>query len=222
MNVSEILCRLKQSSVLLVSSLAVSGGEQTAQSEVRVGERAGIAVRGWARALCEEASMYLITTPDRRKVVETSVDDEDLAVRSAGPLLISGASRRGVETIARRVHRAGRRAPFPFVHQCACSFPIEPEALREHCSQLRLAAAGGSMLISNVEEMPQVVQEALLELLIVLAARHRSSAAARLISGTTVSLFDRVLAGTFSQHLFYRLNTIHLVAADARRGVALA
>ena len=167
--------------------------------------------------------MYLISMPDRRQVVETPVDDEDVAVRCDGPLLISGASRRGIETIAHRVHRAGRRARFPFVHQCACSFPVEPEALREHCSQFFLAATGGSLLISNVEEMPHVVQEALLlELLVELAERHRSSAAARLMCGTTVCLFDRVLAGTFSQHLFYRLNTIHLVAAGARRGVASA
>jgi DNA-binding NtrC family response regulator len=166
--------------------------------------------------------VYLISMPDRRQVVETPLDDEDVAARCDGSLLISGASRRGVETIARRVHRAGRRARFPFVHQCACSFPVQPEALREHCSQFLLAATGGSLLISNVEEMPPVVQEALLELLGVLAERHRSSGTARLMSGTTVCLFDRVLAGTFSQHLFYRLNTIHLVAAGVCRGVAPA
>jgi DNA-binding NtrC family response regulator len=37
----------------------------------------------------------------------------------------------------------------------------------------------------------------------------------RLIFGTTVSLLDRVTAGTFSDRLFYRLNVIHLTARDA-------
>jgi DNA-binding NtrC family response regulator len=37
-------------------------------------------------------------------------------------------------------------------------------------------------------------------------------AAARLVSGSTVSLLQRVLAGTFSAQLFYRLNVIHVVA----------
>jgi transcriptional regulator with PAS, ATPase and Fis domain len=153
--------------------------------------------------------MYLISATDRRNAVD--VEDETVAARVASPLLISGASPRGIETIARRVHEAGRQARYPFVHQSACSFPIELNALREHCLQFLLAAAGGTMLISNVGELPEVVQEALLEFLVVLTARKGLSTAARLISGTTVSLFDRVLAGTFSHELFYRLNTIHLV-----------
>jgi DNA-binding NtrC family response regulator len=31
-------------------------------------------------------------------------------------------------------------------------------------------------------------------------------------SGTTVSLLDRIAAGTFSERVFYRLNIIHLSA----------
>ena len=34
------------------------------------------------------------------------------------------------------------------------------------------------------------------------------------MSGTTVSLLDRVASGTFSDRLFYRLNTIHLVVPN--------
>lgn len=74
------------------------------------------------------------------------------------------------------------------------------------------AAAGGSVLVSAVEEMPSAVQDALIDLLAALESARRPSAAVRLISGTTVSLFDRVAAGTFSERLFYRLNIIHLVA----------
>jgi transcriptional regulator of acetoin/glycerol metabolism len=54
------------------------------------------------------------------------------------------------------------------------------------------------------------VQEALIDLLDRLQAARRPSAAVRLISGTTVSLLDRITAGTFSARLFYRLNVIHL------------
>jgi DNA-binding NtrC family response regulator len=41
-----------------------------------------------------------------------------------------------------------------------------------------------------------------------------SSRPVRLMSGTTVSLLDRVASGTFPDRLFYRLNTIHLVVPN--------
>jgi DNA-binding NtrC family response regulator len=70
------------------------------------------------------------------------------------------------------------------------------------------------VLISAVEEMPAIVQDALIELLDGLEFTSRPSAAVRLISGTTVSLLERVAAGTFSEQLFYHLNTVHLMACD--------
>jgi DNA-binding NtrC family response regulator len=63
--------------------------------------------------------------------------------------------------------------------------------------------------------MPAIVQDALIDMLAGLQSARRPSAAVRLISGTTVSLLERVAAGTFSDQLFYRLNTIHLMATDA-------
>ena len=58
------------------------------------------------------------------------------------------------------------------------------------------------------------MQDALIELLDGLKFTRRPSAAVRLISGTTVSLLERVAVGTFSEQLFYRLNIIHLMAGD--------
>jgi DNA-binding NtrC family response regulator len=89
---------------------------------------------------------------------------------------------------------------------------VGAQALRDDCAGLLDAAAGGSVLISAVEEMPALVQKALIDLLAGLESARRPSAAVRLISGTTVSLLDRVEAGTFSDRLFYRLNIIHLRA----------
>jgi DNA-binding NtrC family response regulator len=81
-------------------------------------------------------------------------------------------------------------------------------------STLRLdAAAGGSILIHDVEEMSPTVQRVLVDVLAELEFARASSAAVRLMTGATVSLLDCVVAGTFSDRLFYRLNTIHLVAA---------
>lgn len=123
--------------------------------------------------------------------------------------------------MARRVHLAGVRAELPFVHACACDLPFEAEALREQCCSLLDAAAGGSLLIADIEEMPPVVQDVLVEVLAGLELSRRPSAAVRLISGTTESLLDRVAAGTFSERLFYRLNIIHLIVGDVSRAAAL-
>lgn len=110
---------------------------------------------------------------------------------------------------------AGSRAPFPFLQLWAADFPFSPEPLKRYCDRFLEAAAAGSVLVSAVEEMPAIVQDELIELLAGLELTRRPSAAVRLISGTTVSLLERVAVGTFSEQLFYRLNTIHLMASDA-------
>ena len=149
-----------------------------------------------------------------------TADDEDVAGRSAARLLITDSTQRGVETLARRIHGAGLRAEFPFVLTRACDLPVEPEALRESCSRLLDAADGGSVLITDVEEMAPIVQDVLLEVFAGLEVTRRPTTAVRLISGTTVSLLDRVTAGKFSDRLFYRLNIIHLMATDRPGGSA--
>jgi DNA-binding NtrC family response regulator len=142
------------------------------------------------------------------------VEDEALANQSPARLLITAPTQHGVETLARRIHGAGPRAQFPFVQTWAGELPVGPELLKEYCARFLDAAAGGSVLVSAVEEMPAIVQDALFDLLGGLQSAPLSSTAARLISGTTVSLLDRVAAGTFSERLFYRLNVIHLVVSN--------
>ena len=140
--------------------------------------------------------------------------DEDLARGCAARLLISASIERNVEVLARRIHEGGPRAHCPFLQLWACDFPIEPEVLREYCSSVLDRAAGGSLLIDGVEEMPSTVQDTLIELLDELELTRRPCDAVRLISGTTVSVLDRIAAGTFSDRLFYRLNIIHFMAVD--------
>ena len=164
-----------------------------------------------------ELSMHGLKTAARNNAVALlAVEDEDVACRSSARLLITAATQHGVETLAHRVHATGPRAQFPFVQTWAGDLPIEPELLKEYCTSVIAAAAGGSVLFSAVEEMPPAVQDALDALLDGLECAHGPSAEVRLISGTTTSLLDRVAAGTFSERLFYRLNIIHLMAGDSR------
>jgi DNA-binding NtrC family response regulator len=143
------------------------------------------------------------------------VEGESLAGRSAARLLITAPASRGAEEVARRIHRGSARGWFPFLRTEARDFPLEPSMLRHTCGTLLDDAAGGTIFMNDVEAMPSVVQGTLIEVLDELESRRVASAAIRLVSGTTVSLFDRVRAGAFSEALFYRLNVIHLVSSRA-------
>lgn len=140
------------------------------------------------------------------------VDDEDLAARSASKtMLITAAIAADVEAVARRIHAAGALARHPFVCVSAAVLPDNRTALEGACANLLDAASGGRLLITNIEDMPAVVQDSLLETFAGLQAARDPSAAVRLIAGTTVNLRDRIANGTFSERLFYRLNVIHIV-----------
>jgi DNA-binding NtrC family response regulator len=164
--------------------------------------------------------MHSLGTAERVDLVALlAVEDEELANQSPARLLITAATEHGVETLARRIHGAGPRAQFPFVQTWAVELPVGPELLKEYCARLLDSAAGGTLLVSAVEEMPATVQDAMIDLLGGLEFARVPSAMARLISGTTVSLLDRVAAGTFSERLFYRLNIIHLTVDNGSEAV---
>lgn len=148
-------------------------------------------------------------------------EDVNVASRSLAKLLITASTPQAVEILARRIHGSGPRAQFPFIMTSAGDLPVGAQALRDGCQCFLDAAAGGSVLVSAVEEMPAAVQEALIDVLAGLESARGPSAAVRLISGTTVSLLDRVAAGSFSERLFYRLNIIHLMASAARPQVTI-
>jgi len=161
---------------------------------------------------------------DARRFVEQAVDEEEralallavedinMASQSSARLLITASTQQAVETLALRIHASGPRVESPFVVTSGGEFRGSAQALRDGCVRLLDAAASGSVLINAVEDMPVAGQEAFIDLLTGLESAPGPSAAARLISGTTVSLLDRVAGGSFSEQLFYRLNIIHLMA----------
>lgn len=155
--------------------------------------------------------MHGLTAQRLDAAARDAIADEDLAGRSPLRLLITAATEQGVETLARRIHATGSRARLPFVRASAGRLPVRADALERHLLSLFAGAAGGTILISAVEEMPRAVQGELIGLFAGLESAPVSSPAARLIFGTTVSLLDRIAAGTFSEELFYRLNIIHLM-----------
>ena len=135
--------------------------------------------------------------------------EEAMASHCAVALLISGRARDQVETVARRIHVAQRGHGAPFVAINAGVFPSHPGKLLRHLTSPIDATAGGSLLVMDVEEMPIRAQDAFVTVLREQLFGRDSTV--RLITGTTVSLVDRMAAGHFSECLFYRLNVVHLV-----------
>ena len=216
--VSARLADVRKDNLLLVESPRIKKRRDAAITACAVARDAHLAYgRQWMTSPDGSAPMHSvgIATGHVAGAALPITEHEEVARGCEARLLISASSERVVATLARRIHEAGARAQCPFLHLSAGDFPVEPQALREYCSSVLDRAAGGSLLIDAVEEMPPTVQEVLIELLAGLALARAPSAAVRLISGTTVSLLDRIAAGTFSDQLFYRLNIIHLMAADS-------
>ena len=142
------------------------------------------------------------------------LSDHELAARyTSTTVLITAFSCAQVEKLARSIHAASALAPYTLVRVSACGLPRDHAMLKETCANVFAAAAGGTLLLESVEEMPASAQEYLVAHLEGLQQRGTASAV-RVIAGTTVSMIDRIGSGAFSEELFYRLNTIHLVVAD--------
>ena len=83
--------------------------------------------------------------------------------------------------------------------------------LTQTCGTLVDKVGDGSLLINDGEQMPAFVQSCLIETFAGLQSAREPACRMRLVAGTTTVLHDRVADGTFSDRLFYRLNTIHVV-----------
>jgi len=151
------------------------------------------------------------STPSATQRRGDCLDDEALAATATtAAILISGDCAAVVERVARRIHAASDRAALPFVQTAAAAFPLDPAALSERCTNLLDAASGGIVLVTDVEHTPAIVQDSLIETFTRLQAARGRWCEIRLIAGTTTALYERVAAGTFSERLFYRLNSIHI------------
>ena len=142
---------------------------------------------------------------------QQAIEDEALAAGCNAPVLITASSAAAAEEVARRVHRASVRTALPFVRISAREFPVHPMWLRQFCADLVETACGGSLLIDDLEHLPPVVQEQLLDLFREL--QHPTPGFAtplRLFTGTTAVLGDLLSSGALSDRLFYRLNVIHI------------
>ena len=155
--------------------------------------------------------------------------------RAETTVLILGESGTGKELAAQAIHRSSARAERPFVAiNCATLSPtlLESElfghekgaftgAVERKIGKLE-AAAGGSLFLDEVGELPPELQARLLRVLQEreferVGGTRPMRADLRILAATNRDLEAMVRQGSFRQDLYYRLQVIRLEAPPLRR-----
>jgi transcriptional regulator with PAS, ATPase and Fis domain len=159
------------------------------------------------------------------------------AADSDAPLVVYGESGTGKELVAKAVHEHGKRRDGPFVKvNCAAL----NEALLESelfghvrgaftgAHQARIgrfeAAAGGSIFLDEIGDLPLTTQVKLLRVLEEKVVERVGDnqpirVDVRIISATNRNLVDMIREGTFRQDLFYRINVIPVTIPPVRERI---
>ncbi len=157
--------------------------------------------------------------------------------RSGYTVLIRGESGTGKELVARLVHRLGPRAGKPFL---AVNCPSIPENLleselfghlkgaftgadREH-KGLFAAADGGSIHLDEIGDISPTIQTKLLRVLQdgeirPVGSSRAQTVDARVIASTNQDLEAGLIAKTFREDLYYRLNVLAITLPPLRERV---
>jgi two-component system NtrC family response regulator len=152
----------------------------------------------------------------------------DKVAASEAPVLIAGESGTGKELVARALHQRSNRGHGPFVAINCGAIPenlLESELFGHEKGAFTGAHAlrkgrleyadGGTLLLDEIGEMPLHLQVKLLRFLqertIERVGGHKTiEVDVRVVSATNANLEDAILAKSFREDLYFRLNTIQL------------
>ena len=164
----------------------------------------------------------------RSPIMEELLGKAKLAAESQASILLRGESGTGKELMARAIHRASLRAGNVFE---AVNCGAIPDALLEselfghtkgsftgaiqNYAGLFKTAHGGTLFLDEIGDMPLPLQVKLLRVLQEKQVRPVGSARTipvdvRIISATHRDLEKEIIAGTFREDLYYRLNVVAL------------
>jgi len=159
----------------------------------------------------------------------------EMVALSDSTVLIMGETGTGKELIARAVHKRSRRRYKPLVQVNCTSIPKElfeseffghakgafTGAIRDRAGRFE-AAAGGSLFLDEVGEIPVELQSKLLRVLQEksyerVGEEKTRRADVRIVAATNRDLKKEVAAGRFREDLYYRLNVFPLRVAALRQ-----
>jgi DNA-binding NtrC family response regulator len=191
-----------------------------------VAETIGVAVPGPREDLPPLPRDLIVASGAMRRVVGEAL----LVAPTEATVLITGESGTGKERVAELIHARSRRSALPFVRVNCAAIPenlVESELFGHRRGAFTSAdadrvgrfetAAGGTILLDEVGELPLLVQPKLLRVLengsferVGESAPRRADV--RVIASTNRDLEREVARGTFREDLFWRLNVfrIHL------------
>ncbi|HEX5036729.1 MAG TPA: sigma-54 dependent transcriptional regulator [bacterium] len=153
-------------------------------------------------------------------------------------VLILGETGTGKELVARALHAASRRAPGPFVpvHCAALAANLLESELFGHekgsftgAEQARPgrfeAAAGGTIFLDEVGEIPEAIQVKLLRVLQEkevqrVGGNKTLPVDVRVVAATNRDLKREMAAGRFREDLFFRLNVVPIHVPPLRERMA--
>ena len=160
--------------------------------------------------------------------MEEILSQARLVAASNASVIIRGASGTGKELLARAIHKASSRRRGPFVPVNCAAIPeplLESElfgyrkgaftgALRDQIGLMQ-SAAGGTLMLDEIGDMPVAVQAKLLRVLAEGEVRPVGATQAvpvdvRIISATHRDLEQCIRDGAFREDLYYRLNVVTL------------
>ena len=162
------------------------------------------------------------STPLMNEVMDTLLR----AAKTPASILILGESGTGKSVVARAVHQQSHLADRPFITVSCPSLSkelLESElfghvkgaftgALRDHWGKVK-AAAGGTIFLDEIGDLPMEIQPKLLRLLQEreyerVGENVTRKAEVRIIAATSRDLKVRVAEGAFREDLYFRLNVI--------------
>jgi DNA-binding NtrC family response regulator len=146
---------------------------------------------------------------------------------SDSPVLLEGEFGSGKQMVARSIHDAGSRTQAPFkVLQCSALPEDLLEAELFGTSQHRVEtifvrAAGGTVLLEEIHELPLRLQSKLEAFLEEISTRRSlnnlpANMDVRLIASSAASLQERVEAGLFRADLYYKISVIPVTVPPLR------